>query len=145
MARHSDPDMISRTPHAPMRLLAALALCSPAACGATQGDCASPATQATMASCAYDEFLAANAQQAQRQRDYVQRLSAADAKRWRAAQRTWIAWRTAQCDFLSAHRGSARDMLRWQCTTQLTRARTVDIERLAQCPEGDLACPPRRP
>jgi hypothetical protein len=68
MARHSDPDMTRRTPHAPMLLLAALALCAPAASAATQGDCASPATQAAMASCAYDEFLAANAQQAQLQR-----------------------------------------------------------------------------
>jgi uncharacterized protein YecT (DUF1311 family) len=87
----------------------------------------------------------ASAQQTQRQRDYVRGLSAVDAKRWRASQRTWIAWRTALCDFLSAHAGSASQMLRWQCTTLLTRARTTDIERLTQCAEGDIACPPRRP
>jgi uncharacterized protein YecT (DUF1311 family) len=145
VARYSDQDMTRSTPHAPTVFLAALALHAPAARGATTADCTSPATQAAMATCAYDEFLAANAQQAQRQRDYVQSLSAADAKRWRASQRAWIAWRTAQCEFLSAHAGSTSQMLRWQCTTLLTRARTTDIERLSQCAEGDIACPPHRP
>jgi uncharacterized protein YecT (DUF1311 family) len=129
-------------------LLSALTLWLPAAhaAGAADAVCREPATnQDEMAACAYDDFLSANARQAQTQLQYVQRLANADAKRWRAAQRAWITWRTAQCDFLSAHSGSAREMLRWQCASRLTRARTEDIERLAQCPEGDFACPPRRP
>jgi uncharacterized protein YecT (DUF1311 family) len=129
-------------------LLSALTLWLPAAHAADPAAavCREPATnQAEMAACAYDDFLSANARQAQTQLEYVQRLANADAKRWRAAQRAWITWRTAQCDFLSAHSGSAREMLRWQCASRLTRARTADIERLAQCPEGDLACPPRKP
>jgi uncharacterized protein YecT (DUF1311 family) len=131
-------------------LLSALTLCLPATYAANAANvdavCREPATnQAEMAACAYDDFLSANARQAQTQLEYVQRLANADARRWRAAQRAWITWRTAQCDFLSAHSGSAREMLRWQCASRLTRARSADIERLAQCPEGDLACPPRRP
>ena len=132
-------------------LLSTPMLCMPVAQAAAAASavgatgCREPAAnQAEMAACAYEDFLSANALQAQTQLDYVQRLTDADARRWRAAQRAWITWRTAQCDFLSAHSGSAREMLRWQCASRLTRVRTGDIERLAQCPEGDLACPPRR-
>jgi hypothetical protein len=32
-------------------------------------------------------------------------------------------------------------MLQWQCATRITRERTEDVERLANCAEGDLACP----
>jgi uncharacterized protein YecT (DUF1311 family) len=72
---------------------------------------------------------------------------AADRKRWRAAQSAWIRWRTAQCDSDSATvaGGSAREMVRWQCVTRLTRERTAALDRRLQCPEGDVACPARQP
>jgi uncharacterized protein YecT (DUF1311 family) len=133
------------TPLALALLLMPLTLTALQAQATDAPDCRAPTTQSALAACAYEDFLASNAAQAEAQRLYAQRLGTADAQRWRKAQRAWIAWRTAQCDFASAHAGSARDMLRWQCTTRMTQARTRDIERLAQCAEGDLACPPRRP
>ena len=110
-------------------------------------DCKTATTQADMNACAYEDFLAANATQAAAIKALDARLKASDRSRWRAAQKSWIAWRTAQCAFETgaAVGGSAREMLRWQCVTRLTLERTTAIERLANCPEGDLACPARKP
>jgi uncharacterized protein YecT (DUF1311 family) len=110
-------------------------------------DCNAATTQADMNACAYEDFLAANAKQAAALEALGARLASTDRQRWRAAQKTWIAWRTAQCNFESgaAAGGSAREMLRWHCVTRLTQERTAVILRLSNCPEGDLACPARKP
>jgi uncharacterized protein YecT (DUF1311 family) len=134
--------MMRSTFHA---LITCMALTGPAV--AAVPDCSNPRTQVDLNACAYEDFLAANAAQATAQRDYDARLASADRKRWRAAQKAWIAWRTAQCQFESGAvaGGSAQEMVRWQCTARLTRERTSAIERPAVCPEGDLACPGRKP
>jgi uncharacterized protein YecT (DUF1311 family) len=105
------------------------------------------ATQADMNACAYEDFLAANATQAAAIKTLDTRLASAHRQRWRAAQKSWIGWRTAQCAFESGNAagGSAREMVRWQCVTRLTRDRTAAILRLSSCTEGDLACPVRQP
>ena len=110
-------------------------------------DCKAPLTQADMAACAYEDFLSANGAQASAQRSYIVRLARADQLRWRSAQKAWTAWAAAQCGFESggSDGGSARNMLHWRCMTRLSRERTAAIERLANCPEGDLACPGRKP
>ena len=137
---------MTRCTHALMAL-SLLAMLPPAAhaldCKATT----TTATQADMNACAYEDFLAANAAQAAAIKTLDARLKASDRTRWRAAQKSWIAWRTAQCSFESgaAAGGSAREMLRWQCVTRLTFERTTVIERLSKCSEGDLACPVRKP
>ncbi len=110
-------------------------------------DCKTALTQADMNACAYEDFLAANAAQAASIKALETRLKTSDRSRWRSAQKAWIAWRTAQCSFESgtASGGSVREMLRWQCVTRQTQARTTSIERLSTCPEGDLVCPARKP
>jgi uncharacterized protein YecT (DUF1311 family) len=134
---------MTRCTHALMALTLLIALL-PAAHAL---DCKTAATQADMNACAYEDFLAANALQAAAIKTLDARLKANDRTRWRAAQKAWIAWRTAQCAFESgtATGGSAHEMLRWQCVTRLTSERTTVIERLSNCPEGDLACPARKP
>ena len=124
-----------------LTLLAALPLAAHAL------DCKTAATQADMNACAYEDFLAANATQAAAIKTLDARLASAQRQRWRAAQKAWIAWRTAQCAFESGTTtgGSAHEMLRWQCVTRLTHDRTSAIDRLSNCAEGDLACPVRRP
>lgn len=110
-------------------------------------DCRAPTTQGDMNRCAYESFLAANDAQAAVLKGLTQALSAPDRQRLRAAQKAWIAWRTAQCAFESGagNGGTAREMARWNCTTELTRERTTALEKLARCPEGDIACPGRKP
>lgn len=80
-------------------------------------------------------------------KDFTQGLAAPDRKRLRTAQKTWIAWRTAQCEFETGNSsgGSAHELARWSCTAKLTRERTVTLDELANCPEGDIACPGRKP
>ncbi len=134
---------MTRCTHALMALTL-LAMLPPAAHAL---DCKTAATQADLNACAYEDFLAANALQAAAIKRLDARLASAQRQRWRAAQKSWIAWRTAQCAFESgtATGGSAREMLRWQCVTRLTCERTTAIERLSSCAESNLACPVRRP
>ncbi len=110
-------------------------------------DCAAPNTQADMSRCAYQDFLAANGAQAVVLRSLAPALAAPDWQRLRAAQKAWIAWRTAQCAFETggSSGGTAREMARWSCAAVLTRDRTAVLDKLANCPEGDIACPGRKP
>jgi uncharacterized protein YecT (DUF1311 family) len=110
-------------------------------------DCSAPTTQADMNRCAYEDFLAANGAQAGVLKGITQGLAAPDRQRLRAAQKAWIAWRTAQCEFETgaSSGGSAHELARWRCTGKFARERTVALEKLAHCPEGDIACPGRKP
>ena len=110
-------------------------------------DCSAPTHQADMNRCAYEDFLAANGAQAAVLKDLTQGLAVPDRQRLRTAQKAWIAWRTAQCEFESggSSGGSARELARWSCTAKLTRERTVALDKLAHCPEGNIACPGRKP
>lgn len=105
-------------------------------------DCISPVTQADLGRCAHEEFLVATeayaasykalaGSLAQKQRDQLQRT-----------QKAWITYRTTACDFESSasQGGSVQDMVKWQCATRMTRARTEELTRLANCPEGDVSC-----
>lgn len=110
-------------------------------------DCSAPVTQADMNRCPYEDFLTANGAQAAVLKNLADGLAAPDQKRLRTAQRSWIAWRTAQCEFESggSSGGSAHELARWSCTAKFTRERTGALEKLAACPEGDSACPRRKP
>ena len=122
----------------PLRLLAAQA---------DAPDCIAPITQTAMSRCAYEDFLAANGAQAAVLQGLAQGLAAPDRQRLRAAQKAWIAWRTAQCAFETggSSGGTAREMARWSCTAMLTRDHTVALAKLANCREGNIACPGRKP
>ena len=133
----------------PRYLLASLGLLIPLRLLAAQADapdCSAPITQADMNRCAYEGFLVANGAQAAVLRGLAQGLAAPDWQRLRTAQKAWIGWRTAQCEFeAGGSGGSARELARWTCTAKLTRERTVALDRLAHCPEGDITCPGRKP
>lgn len=110
-------------------------------------DCSAPITQADMNRCAYDDFLAATGEQAEVLKALSGNLAAPDRPRLRAAQKAWIAWRTAQCEFEtgSSGGGSVRELARWSCVAKLTRERTLTLAKLGNCAEGDIACPGRKP
>ena len=131
-------------------LLAPLVLLIPLRLPAVQADaldCSAPTTQADMNRCGYEDFLAANGAQAAVLKGLMQGLAAPDRQRLRTAQKAWIAWRTAQCEFESGSSsgGSARELARWSCTATLTRERTMALDKLAHCPQGDIACSGRKP
>jgi uncharacterized protein YecT (DUF1311 family) len=59
------------------------------------------------------------------------------------AQRAWIVYRDAECAFATSAvaDGSAYPLVANGCLTDLTEARTQDLEAFLQCEEGDLSCP----
>ena len=59
------------------------------------------------------------------------------------AQRAWIAYRDAECNFSSANAegGSVYPMVVSTCLDDLTKARTDTLKGYLSCEEGDLACP----
>ncbi|MDN3720488.1 lysozyme inhibitor LprI family protein [Roseibium salinum] len=59
------------------------------------------------------------------------------------AQRDWIKFRDAECDFQTAAAagGSVMPMLIAQCMDGLTQARAEQFEGYLNCEEGDMSCP----
>jgi uncharacterized protein YecT (DUF1311 family) len=124
-------------------LLAGLAL----ALGAwAQDGCDSPkATQFDLNSCADASFKVADAQMNSLYATIRTRLrDDPDAmKRLVAAQRAWLAFRDAECEFASGAEsgGSIYPMVYSSCQTALTTKRNGDLKKYLKCAEGDIECP----
>ncbi len=77
--------------------------------------------------------------------EIMQRLSDSpeDKKLLQAAQRAWIAFRDAECDFSTndSKDGSIYPMLVSGCRADLTKARTEQLGAYLNCEEGDMSCP----
>lgn len=60
-----------------------------------------------------------------------------------AAQKAWIAFRDAECKFLSSsvEGGSIYPMVVTQCLDTLEQKRIAELEPLLTCEEGDMSCP----
>ena len=107
--------------------------------------CADPQDQATMNQCADKDFKAADAELNAQYRKIIERLAGnPDAKQLLvAAQRSWIAYRDAECAFRASgvSGGSIYPFVLLQCTTELTNARIADFDTYSNCEEGDTSCP----
>jgi uncharacterized protein YecT (DUF1311 family) len=59
------------------------------------------------------------------------------------AQKAWIAFRDAECDFQAGNSvdGSIYPMLIAMCRTGLTQKRTEELKVYLNCDEGDTLCP----
>ena len=106
-------------------------------------DCAAATTQARMNECAHEDFLAATASYAASYKAVSDKLGTKQKDQFRRTQKLWIQYRTSACNFESSGMagGSAQGMVKSQCDARMTRARTAELEKLANCPEGDLSCP----
>ena len=111
--------------------------------GAAAPDCASAVTQARMNECAYEDFLAATAGYAASYKTISDKLGPRQKDQFRRTQKLWIGYRTAACNFESngVAGGSAQAMVKSRCDARMTRTRTAELDVLANCKEGDLACP----
>ncbi|ALN71512.1 lysozyme inhibitor LprI family protein [Aureimonas sp. AU20] len=60
-----------------------------------------------------------------------------------SAQRAWIAFRDAECDFVASatEGGSVQSMVHADCLRTETEQRIEHLESYANCEEGDLSCP----
>lgn len=64
-------------------------------------------------------------------------------KALRNAQRAWISFRDAECDFaaINTQGGSIHSMLITTCRNELTQARIKNFNTYLSCEEGDMSCP----
>lgn len=105
--------------------------------------CANASTQAALGECAYEGFLEASAAASGQLRQLEAALKPGQRTTWRRVQKAWLTYRTQVCHFESSQLadGSARAMVQWQCAARMTRERSAELARIANCREGDLACP----
>jgi uncharacterized protein YecT (DUF1311 family) len=59
-----------------------------------------------------------------------------------SAQRAWVMFRDAECnqDVVAVEGGSVAPMIKLDCKTRLTDARTQQLQDRLNCKEGDLSC-----
>ncbi|NHL68954.1 DUF1311 domain-containing protein [Burkholderia ambifaria] len=124
-------------------LLCALALTANLA--HAQANCAETTDQAAMTACADRAYKKSDAELNRTYQGVTARLRDAKplAEKLVSAQRTWIAYRDAECNFSSANAegGSAYSMVVSTCLDDLTKIRNETLKGYLSCEEGDLACP----
>jgi uncharacterized protein YecT (DUF1311 family) len=102
-------------------------------------------SQAGMNICAHKDYEVADAKLNETYGEVMKRLSddPDGRKLLQAAQRAWIAFRDAECDFSTADSqgGSIHPMLMLGCLQGLTEARTEQLGGYLECEEGDMSCP----
>lgn len=108
-------------------------------------NCANANDQASMNECADKEFKSSDRELNQRYNEIKARLKddTDTTKRLVAAQRAWVSYRDAECDFSSfgVAGGSIYPMIAAQCRSALTNSRIDDFKNYLSCEEGDLTCP----
>lgn len=106
-------------------------------------DCYDSPVQADLNACAGADFAKADAALNAAYKIVHDRLSADGQTRLRDAERAWIAFRDAECNFRSSgdDGGSAAVMIDVQCQAYLTNQRAEDLNKMKTCEDGDLSCP----
>jgi uncharacterized protein YecT (DUF1311 family) len=126
-------------------LAAAMVLAMPTFASA-QDKCSDAAkTQAAMNECAGSSFKKSDKTLNELYQQIETRLNDdADTKKLLVqAQRDWVKFRDAECNFQTAQAagGSMMPMLTAQCTDGLTQSRIKNFEAYLKCEEGDMSCP----
>lgn len=108
-------------------------------------DCDGAESQSDMTACYGDAFKAADKALNATYGKIAHRLrDDPDTKKLLvAAERAWVAFRDAECAFSAsgAEGGSIYPMTASMCLTDLTEARTAQLEPFLHCEEGDTSCP----
>ncbi|BES84425.1 hypothetical protein PEC302107_21620 [Pectobacterium araliae] len=111
---------------------------------ATAADCGNANTQLEMNQCAADEYKKVDGELNRLYQDVVKRMVLEEhTTLLRSAQRKWIAYRDADCEFQTfpTTGGSVHGMVYSQCLTQKTAERVKELKNMLSCKEGDLSCP----
>ena len=108
-------------------------------------DCSNATTQTEMNACANKAYEKSDAELNALYKQILTRLkNDTDAtQRLVSAQRAWIAFRDAECTFVTSPStgGSVYSMALSYCRERLTRARVNDLMSYLRCGEGDVMCP----
>ncbi|WEX09914.1 lysozyme inhibitor LprI family protein [Chelativorans sp. AA-79] len=127
-------------PILPALLLLLLLTVAPAQAQAL--DCSGAQTQVEINECSEKEYARADADLNKAYRDLMARVDDGEERALlRKAQRAWITFRDAHCDFMTSDSrdGSIYPALFAGCLADLTIKRTAELR--ADCQEGDIACP----
>lgn len=110
---------------------------------ANEDPCPNARTQSELNACTAQAYQTADKALNNVYRSYRANLGKETQAGLRKAQRAWIAFRDAECEFQASavEGGSAQPMVRNGCLAALTRERTEVLKAKTECPEGDLACP----
>ncbi|MFC4207792.1 lysozyme inhibitor LprI family protein [Vreelandella malpeensis] len=113
-----------------------------AVAGESETSCDDATTQANMNRCAGQAYQTADSDLNEAYQTLIEPLEGDARQALVTAQRAWIAFRDAECDYAAqgVAGGSAEPMVRNQCLTTLTRERTRTLDEHAHCEEGDLSC-----
>jgi uncharacterized protein YecT (DUF1311 family) len=105
-------------------------------------DCKNAPTQMEMDYCAGLDFKAADAKLNALYRQMTAKYDPADKEKLKAAEKAWLAYRDAECDYETAQSegGSIHPMVETECATDKTQARIKELERQFHCDEGDTSC-----
>lgn len=108
-------------------------------------NCDNATDQVTMNQCASQQHAAADKELNALYQQITSRLkSNPDSKKLLVgAQRSWIAFRDAECRFSASgvEGGSVYPLIYSNCVTELTKARVQTFKQYLKCQEGDLSCP----
>lgn len=126
-------------------ILSVIATCFVLPTSAIADKCSSANTQLDMNFCADQSFAKSDTALNGLYREIMQRLGkdSAEARQLVAAQRAWIAFRDAECNFAASGvaGGSIYPMTVVNCRDMLTSKRIDDFMFYLSCEEGDTACP----
>jgi uncharacterized protein YecT (DUF1311 family) len=106
-------------------------------------DCKSPnLNQMQLDQCAGQDFTAADAKLNVLYKTMMSKYDTANGAKLKAAERAWIAWRDAECDFETngTTGGSINAMEDTMCRTGKTNARIKELNTQLHCAEGDMSC-----
>lgn len=112
-------------------------------------DCADPQDQAEINQCAGSDWQAADAKLNSTYKELIGSIDDGWGQSLRSAQRAWVSFRDAECEFESMgwEGGSGRPAVQAGCLTRVTEERTKVLNELLTCdPEnydGKLECPPK--
>ena len=119
------------------------ALVSASSSFAAQPECLNSApTQLAMDECVGRSMKASDQKLNETYHALLAKVSKSGADQLRKAQRAWLAWRDAQCEFntMGTRGGSINSSMYGLCIDELTQEQTRRLDAQIQCKEGDLSC-----
>ncbi|MBN3789627.1 lysozyme inhibitor LprI family protein [Burkholderia sp. Ac-20353] len=125
-------------------LCTAVLLLASGASWAAQTDCLNnnSGTQTDINECIGRSMKASDRQLNDTYRALLAKVSKDGGEHLRKAERAWLAWRDAQCEFntMGTRGGSINSSMYGMCIDTLTREQTKRLDAQLHCREGDLSC-----
>ena len=105
-------------------------------------DCKHVSDQYTLNRCADQDYQASDKKLNETYGKLLKSVSPQGKTRLQKAERAWVAYRDAQCDFLASSPSpySAQTMIHSLCLDRLTQAQMKLLDEQLHCQQGDIGC-----